>query len=1041
MLTEQQILHYVSKQPKHMAGFKQLIHDMGLKGKDRRTLQQLLRDLTRRRKLIAIGKERWGLPTSASNQDLVVGRLRMHRDGYGFVIPEPGSLPARAQGKLQGDIFIPPPEVGNAMHGDQVLVEMGRLRHDGKAEGRIVRVMEREQETVVGIFHYGSGRDDRGPRSEPGLRDPGRNYVTPIDEKLAMEIIIPPGMEYPKPEDEEGGPSGQDRDIRVTGAPSFARSLGKGWDEEARDHKEHSGKDKVALAPDGPMSRFPDSPISKGPTPKHPARQSPHRVLGEEAQRKSWDDLENVVVEVEIIQWPSATQSPRGRVKEILGYEDDFGVDVEMIIRKHHIPHIFPAEVLEEAQEINPIVPQKEIAARRDFRHLPIVTIDGETARDFDDAVLVTRLDNGNYELQVHIADVAQYVDDGSAIDEEARKRGTSVYFPDRAVPMLPLELSTDICSLRPDLDRLVLSCIMEIEPNGEIAYYELAEGVIRSAQRMTYTDVNAIIEARSGAQGAPSFPRSLREGWGEDDRDDEAHSGEKEVGTPPDHPMASPSNKAIREKYSALAENFDLMYELAQILNRKRVKRGSIDFDLPEPIIEFDEHGLMKSVAASERNWAHRLIEEFMLAANETVASHLEQRGVPSLYRIHEKPDAKRIYEFETLAASFGYSLGVGALPIKRVQTRGDKRHYRESGRRAPTIELPEEIHVTPRMYQKLVQKISGKPEERVLSFLMLRSLKQARYSEVNEGHFALAANAYTHFTSPIRRYPDLIIHRILKWVLRSDVSAGSSSVARQRAGNHDDVGAPSAGAPSFPRPSRKGWDEEDRKHDEHSGKDKARGSDVPMSRSPGSPDRAGFARAGVGSSDHPISATHSPSESGVPLRFRAQQSHEAPSPWSKRAEKGSSARRRLSSTPIGGPISEPELHEIAEGSSQSERAAAEAERELLEWKKLKFMEQRVGEDFDGLIVSVTKFGFFVELTELFIEGLVPLNSLADDNYSYHENTRQIIGARSKKTYSIGDKVRVIVDRIDHMQRKVQFAVMEDKPKRAERRHKKKRG
>jgi ribonuclease R len=896
MLTEQQILHYVSKQPKHMAGFKQLIHDMGLKGKDRRTLQQLLRDMTRRRKLIAIGKERWGLPTSASNQDLVVGRLRMHRDGYGFVIPEPGGLPARAQGKLQGDIFIPPPEVGNAMHGDQVLVEMGRLRHDGKAEGRIVRVMEREQETVVGIFHYGSGR----------------NIVTPIDEKLAMEIIIPPGMEYPKSGDEESVPGDEDRDARVR---------------PVSDH---------------PITGSPDHPIGKAPSPKHPARQSPHRVLGEEAQRKkTWDDLENVVVEVEITQWPSATQSPRGRVTEILGYEDDFGVDVEMIIRKHHIPHVFPAEVLEEAQEIAAVIPQKEIAARRDFRHLPIVTIDGETARDFDDAVLVTRLDNGNYELQVHIADVAQYIDDGSAIDEEARKRGTSVYFPDRAVPMLPLELSTDICSLRPDVERLVLSCIMEIEPNGEVAYYELVEGVLRSAQRMTYTDVNAIIEG----------------------------------------------DNTLRRKYGPLSENFDLMYELAQILNRKRVKRGSIDFDLPEPIIEFDEHGLMKSVAASERNWAHRLIEEFMLAANETVASHLEQRGVPSLYRIHEKPDAKRIYEFETLAASFGYSLGVGALPIKRVQTRGDKRHYQGSGRRAPTIELPEEVHITPRMYQKLVQKIAGKPEERVLSFLMLRSLKQARYSEVNDGHFALAAPAYTHFTSPIRRYPDLIIHRILKWVLRT----------------YD-----KAGAPSF---------------------------------ATGSPERAGFARSGA--EEQRVGRSHSPSESGSPpLRFRAEQSHEAPSPWSKRAEKGSSARRRLSSTPLGGPISEPELHEIAESSSQSERAAAEAERELLEWKKLKFMEQRVGEDFDGLIVSVTKFGFFVELTELFIEGLVPLNSLTDDNYSYHENTRQIIGARSKKTYSIGDKVRVIVDRIDHMQRKVQFAVLEEqKPKQADKRHKKKRG
>ena len=256
-------------------------------------------------------------------------------------------------------------------------------------------------------------------------------------------------------------------------------------------------------SPDHLITRSPDG---KAPTPKHPDRQA---LIACSAKKPSasatWDDLENVVVEVEIIQWPSATQSPRGRVTEILGYEDDFGVDVEMIIRKHHIPHVFPAEVLEEAQEINPVVPQKEIAARRDFRHLPIVTIDGETARDFDDAVLVTRLDNGNYELQVHIADVAQYVDDGSAIDEEARKRGTSVYFPDRAVPMLPLELSTDICSLRPEVERLVLSCIMEIEPNGEVAYYELAEGVIRSAQRMTYTDVNAIIEA--GRDTGPQAP------------------------------------------------------------------------------------------------------------------------------------------------------------------------------------------------------------------------------------------------------------------------------------------------------------------------------------------------------------------------------------------------------------------------------------------------------------------------------------------------------------------------------------------------------
>src|SRR5205823_5279792 len=236
---------------------------------------------------------------------------------------------------------------------------------------------------------------------------------------------------------------------------------------------------------------------------------------------------------------------------------------------------------------------------RHDYRDLPIVTIDGETARDFDDAVLVRRLANGNYELHVHIADVAQYVEDGSAIDEEARHRGTSVYFPDRAVPMLPLELSTDICSLRPQLERLVLSCVMEIDPRGEVVSYELGEGIIRSTERMTYTDVNAVLEG----------------------------------------------DQHLRRRYAPLVENFELMYELAQILNRKRVRRGSIDFDLPEPVIEFDDFGLMKSISPSERNWAHRLIEEFMLAANETVAGHLEDSGIASLYRIHEKPDAKKIY------------------------------------------------------------------------------------------------------------------------------------------------------------------------------------------------------------------------------------------------------------------------------------------------------------------------------------------------------------------------------------------------------------
>jgi ribonuclease R len=387
-------------------------------------------------------------------------------------------------------------------------------------------------------------------------------------------------------------------------------------------------------------------------------------------------------------------------------------------------------------------------------------------------------------------------------------------------------------------------------------------------------------------------------------------------------------------------------MRDLALILNRKRQRRGSIDFDLPEPVIEFDEFGLMKSIARSERNIAHRLIEEFMLSANECVAQYLESKRIASLYRIHEKPDAKRVYDFEVIAATFGYSLGVGALPIHRVQFKTDRRAARGTGKQARTVEIPKDVHITPRMYQKLAAKIAGKPEERILSYLMLRSLKQARYSEENVGHFALAATSYTHFTSPIRRYPDLIVHRILKDVLHK-------SAERQD-------------------------------------------GDVPV----------GVSRAAS------IAASDGPHDEG------------APSPWSKRRDHSA---HHEALEPLGGPIKIEELHEIAEESSQSERRADEAERELMEWKKAKFMQDRVGEDFDGLITSVTKFGFFVELTDLFVEGLVPLNTLTDDFYTYHENTRQIIGQRSRKTYSMGQRIRVLVDRIDPVEKKIQFAILEE--------------
>jgi ribonuclease R len=836
MLSDSAILKKIESQPRRTAGFKQMVRELGVHGDARDELRERLRHLVAGGQLQQVDSDRYAIPQAAAGKNLAVGRLSMHRDGFGFVIPEASSLDERLKARLAGDIFIPPPAVGSAMHGDRVVVEVTAVRPDGRAEGRIVRLVSRAHATVVGTFHYGSRH----------------NYVTPIDQKIAQEIVIPAGMEFPE-----------------------------------------AGRDAVPR---------PGAGNSKG-------KSSPHRVLGAEVTRRTnQDDMENVVVDVEITDWPTATQNPRGRVVEIVGYEDDFGVDVEIMIRKFHLPHRFPAAVLEEAQDADPVIPAAELHQRRDFRSLPIVTIDGETARDFDDAVTVRRLENNNFELQVHIADVAHYVTPESALDQEARLRGTSVYFPDRAVPMLPLELSTDICSLRPNVDRLVMSCVMEIDHRGEILGYELSEGVIRSAQRMTYTDVNAVLEG---------------------DAD-------------------------VRKRYSGLVPTFELMRDLALILNRKRERRGSIDFDLPEPVIEFDEFGLMKSITRSERNLAHRLIEEFMLSANECVAGHLEKQRIASLYRIHEKPDAKRVYDFEVIAATFGYSLGVGPLPIQRVQFKSDRRASYGTGKKAREIEIPKEVHITPRMYQKLTEKIAGKPEERILSFLMLRSLKQARYSENNLGHFALAATSYTHFTSPIRRYPDLIVHRILKEVLRAGRAGGTRGATESEGSSPED------------------------------------------------------------------------SRAGRPRHT------ETPSPWSKRRDH---VAHRESVQPVGGPIPVEELHDIAEESSQTERRADDAERELMEWKKVKFMQDRVGEDFDGLIISVTKFGFFVELTDLFVEGLVPLASLDDDRYTYHENTREIIGQHSRKIYRLGQRIRVLVDRIDPVEKKIQFAVVEEQLRRAAKR------
>ena len=745
------LLDHVRHLPHARASYKQLVKELRLQGENRDVLEEALDRLCDKGQLVELRSGHF--IAVGDNPEYLAGRLSIHRDGFGFLIPD------NAVFGIQGDIFLPPPEAAKGMHGDRALVHVTHRGGEGRAEGEIVRILKRAHVTVVGEFRI----KKRG------------NFVIPSDERVQQWIEIPEGMEIP---------------------PAQPVAV-----------------DRVGTAP---------------------------------REFKSVEDLDGMIVNVDILEFPADGEQGVGRVVEILGHPDDFGVDVEVMIRKHHLPHHFPQEAVDEARAISREIPAGEYTRRRDFRSFDIVTIDGETARDFDDAVWVERLPNGNFALQVHIADVSHYVTPGSAIDTEALLRGTSVYFPDRAVPMLPIELSTDICSLRPQEDRLVLSALLEIDHNGETVGQDFCRGVIRSAERMTYTNVFRVLE------GDP----------------------------------------AMREHYAKLTDRFELMRELALLLNRRRVKRGSIDFDMPESNIELDTEGQMTGVSRADRNIAHRLIEEFMLAANEAVAGHLEVALIPSIYRIHETPDAKRVMEFEEIAAHFGYSLGVGAIPVKKFAVADKRRDGRKV--RKDIVMAREDFAISSRNYQKLISKIAGKPEERILSYLMLRSLKQARYSNRNEGHFALAAQAYTHFTSPIRRYPDLIVHRILAHYLDTK---------------------------------------------------------------------------------QPLLEDHL-------------------------------------------------LRQLGEDTSFTERRAADAERELIEWKKVKFMQDRVGDEFDALIISTTKFGFFVELQDLFVEGLVPIETLPGDRFRYHENGRKIIGERTRKAYSIGDAVHVRLDRADSVERKLQFAI-----------------
>ena len=727
----------------------------------------------------------------ASDPNRVSGRMVMHRDGYGFLVPD------RPIPGIEGDLYIGRDNTGDAMHGDRVDAHIERRKPGGRGEAAVVRIVERAQPTIVGIFQYGSSG----------------NFVRPFDERLHQEIIIPPGEEL---------------------------------------------------------------------TPELRARLRPQDLASATARRRlRLKELDGAVVNVELTRFPRGGVQPAGRVYEILGRTGEMGVDVEIIIRKHHLPHRFPQEIQDEAARVSQSVGAREREGRGDFRELPIVTIDGETAKDFDDAVYVERLPGGRWQLQVHIADVAHYVRAGSAIDHEARLRGTSVYFPDRAIPMLPVELSNQICSLNPKVDRLVMSALLEMDANGATMRAEFMPGVIHSAERMTYTNVFRVLEGEAEATA----------------------------------------------RYTALVPHFRNMRELAMLLNGRRVRRGAIDFDLPEPLLEFDADGRMTGILRSERNIAHRIIEEFMLAANEAVAGYLESRGLGLLFRMHEKPDPKKVLEFEELAQAFGHSLGVEDLAVRRLPVRHGRvqsgpRGARRGGygrERPMTVTLPgaSEFAIRPQHYQNLTRKIAGKPEERILSYLMLRSLKQARYGAdpATAGHFALATRDYTHFTSPIRRYPDLIVHRVLKWALdHRDVMAG-------------------------PQPAQ------------HAG------------------------------------------------------AHGRP-----------------------GPYPPAELEEIAMESSEAERRADAAERELTEWKTAQYMEQHLGEEYAALVIGAQKWGVYVELFDVFVEGLIPIGAVeefAGERCFFRERDRMIVTQGGRAVCRLGDRVRVRADRIDPFVRRVEFALI----------------
>ena len=696
-LSAEEILRLMEEEDRPLL-IREVLRLLRLPKDQRQQVREIFRDLADEGKIVKIRGNRYGLPIK---MNLVVGRVKCHPDGYGFVIPE-------REGEQ--DIFVSQRNLKEAMHGDRVVARVESVRKKGR-EGTVIRILERGLHKVVGKF----------------MRGKNYSYIIPEDERIIQEVFIP------------------------------------------------EGETKRARP--------------------------------------------NQIVVAEITRYPTDRVRPEGRVTHLLGYPDDPEVEPQIIIHKYDLPHRFSSTVLKEARDHLLIPSPDDYQGRVDLRDIPTFTIDGEKARDFDDAVSIQKEKDGGMTLYVSISDVSHYVEEGTALDEEAYLRGTSVYFPDRAIPMFPPELSNEICCLQPRVDRLTFTVEMRYDAGGTRKGVRFYPSVIHSNERLTYTIVRKILL-----------------------------DGDAE----------------LKRKFEPLLPSLELMADLSQKLRQRRVERGALDFDLPEPEVILNLQGETEEIIRAERNLAHQMIEEFMIAANEAVAHFLEENGFPSIYRIHEPPKEEAVDEFQRFISHLGHKMKKGAENSSKE-------------------------------VQRVLLEVKGRPEERVVNNILLRSMKWAKYSANNVGHFGLASKSYTHFTSPIRRYPDLIVHRILKRVLLKKDGRASEEVLVRK----------------------------------------------------------------------------------------------------------------------------------AEHLSHRERVAMEAEREILGRYRVRFMKDKTGEVFKGVIGGVAAFGFFVELQDIFVEGLVRVTSLYDDYYQYHEKRYCLVGERTHKTFRIGDEVMVRVDRVDVERRHIDFGLV----------------